>query len=93
MAIDLGDLVTVLESGANGTIIRIDGDGSDSGTFYDVRLTGTGGRFPAGDVARCVRAEIDAGYPDGHCGHEGCCGPLPWRWDRPVGEAEADSAR
>ena len=93
MAINPGDLATVVESGANGTIICIDGDGSDSGTFYDVRLTGTGGRFPAGDVVRCVRAEIDAGYLDSHCGYEECCGPLPWWRDRPVGEAEADSAR
>ena len=86
MTINPGDLVTVVESGANGTIIHIDGDGSDSGTFYDVRLTGTGpgGSFPVGDIVRCVKAEIDAGYPQGHCGDEGCCGPLPWWWSRPL---------
>lgn len=60
MAINPGDLATVVESGANGMIIHIDSDGSDSGTFYDVRLTGAGGSFPAGDVVRCARAEIDA---------------------------------
>lgn len=65
----ISDLATVVESGANGAIIRIDNDGSDSGTSYDALLTGTGGRFPAGDVVRRVREEIDAGHPNGHCGH------------------------
>ena len=87
MAINPGDLATVVESGANGTIMHIDSDGSDSGTFHDVRLTGagSGGSFPAGDVVRCARAEIDA--PHGHYGKEECCEPLPWWWSRPVGWA------
>ena len=89
----ISDLATVVESGANGTIIRIDNDGSDNGTSYDVRLTGTGGRFPAGDVVRRVREEIDADHPDGHCGHEGRCGPLPRRWDRPRGRSAQRGVR
>ena len=36
MAIIPGDLATVVESGANGTIMHIDSDGSNGGTFYDV---------------------------------------------------------
>ena len=50
MAINLGDLATVVDSSADGTIKH--SDGSNSCTFYDVRLTGAGGNFPVGNVVR-----------------------------------------
>lgn len=88
----ISDLATVVESGANGAIIRIDNDGSDSGTSYDARLTGTGGRFPAGDVVRRVREEIDAGHPDGHCGHaRDAADRFPGGGTAPVGEAPKEA--
>ena len=78
MAINPDDVATVVESGSIGTIMHIDSDGSDSGTFYDVRLTGAepGGSFLAGNVVRRARTEMDAP----HCGER--CEPLPWRRDR-----------
>ena len=47
MAINLGDLATVVDSSADGR----HSDGSGSGTFCDVRPTGAGGNFPAGNEA------------------------------------------